>query len=71
MLLGAQLIIYFYRQCDGKHLGRLDASQQLVGGADIRNFIIEQEVIESTSQFGYQFAFTALIGHQIYNGFGF
>jgi len=71
MLLGAQLIIYFYRQCNGKHLGRFDALQQLAGGADTRYFVVEQEVIESTSQFRYQFAFTALIGHQIYNGFGF
>ena len=71
MLLGAQLLIYFYWQGDGEHLSCFNSLQQLVRGADARNFIVEQEVVKSTSQFRYQLAFAALIGHQIYNAFGF
>lgn len=71
MLLRAQLIIYLHRQCNGEYLSRFDALQQFAGGADSGDFVIKQEVIKSTSQLRNQFALTAVIRHQIYNGFGF
>lgn len=71
MLLRAQLIIYLHWQCNGEYLSRFNALQQFAGGADSGDFVIKQEVIKSTSQLRNQFALTAVIRHQIYNGFGF